>query len=188
MELVPISLSLEQDCAGISAARLGNEAMLREYLSKGGNPNASDLSGTAMLHYAVAHGQRKIVEFLLESGSNVNAKNSFGDTPLHYCFHLGLHVQKGCLKILLSNPEIKIDQANDRWHTQAHLAALLGSSGALAMLTTKNCDLSMKSNQGLDPQGIADSTNNFGLKQWIQQTSKTRKLQRVRNVLNVRHA
>ncbi len=188
MELVPISLSLEEDCAGISAARLGNEAMLREYLSKGGNPNASDLSGTAMLHYAVAHGQRKIVEFLLESGANVNATNSFGDTPLHYCFHLGLHVQKGCLKILLSNPEIKIDQANDRGHTPAHLAAILGSSDALAMLTTKNCDLSMKSNQGLDPQGIADSTNNFGLKQWIQQTSKTRKLQRVRNVLNVRHA
>ncbi len=56
MELVPISNTLEEKYAGINAARLGNEAMLRQYLSKGGDPNASDFSGTAMLHYAVSHG------------------------------------------------------------------------------------------------------------------------------------
>ncbi len=176
MELERISDALEEKCAGINAARLGNEAILRQYLSKGGDPNASDFSGTAMLHCAVAHGQGKIVELLLECGANVNATNSFGDTPLHYCFHLGLHVQKGCLEILVRSPGIRIDQTNNRGHTAAHLAALLGSSEALSMLTEKNCDLSIKCNQGLDSQGIADSTNNFGLKQWIQQTSKIRKL------------
>ncbi len=172
MEIVHISNALEEKRAGINAARLGNEAKLRQYLSKGGDPNASDFSGTAMLHYAVAHGQRKIVELLLECGANVNATNSFGDTPLHYCFHLGLHVQNGCLEILMRSPGIRVDQTNNRGHTAAHLAALLGSSEALSMLIEKHCDLSIKCNQGLDPQGIADSTNNVGLKQWIQRGIK----------------
>ncbi len=48
------------------------------------DPDAINLSGFTAVHWAVAHGQTKILEMLLDYGANPNARDGGGHTPMYY--------------------------------------------------------------------------------------------------------
>jgi hypothetical protein len=82
---------------------------------------------------------------------------------------------------LLYTPGIKVDLANDQGHAAVHLAALIGSNEAIALLISKGCDLELKCNNGLMPHEVAQCAKNPGLMQWILQVARARRLRRSAN-------
>ena len=63
------------------AARLGDEAVVKEFLASGVEINMKDRFGMTCLHYAAAYGQKEVAELLIANGANVNAKNPDGSGP-----------------------------------------------------------------------------------------------------------
>ena len=51
--------------------------------------NAQDELGNTPLIYAAEHGNRKMVEYLLDKGALTNVKNDEKNTPLHFAFKSG---------------------------------------------------------------------------------------------------
>lgn len=72
-------LTLEQV---LNAAGSGSLVTLKKYKSKKGDLNAQDTHGLTPLMQAVATGQKKVVDYLLQQKVNVELKNENGDTAL----------------------------------------------------------------------------------------------------------
>lgn len=64
----------------VRAVRQGNLEKLDKYLSKGGDPNAVDSNGNALIHVAVQYGQADSLQMLLIAGANPDLLNSAGNT------------------------------------------------------------------------------------------------------------
>lgn len=59
------------------------EAAVKRRLRDGDSVHVRDRNGATMLHWAAAHGQAAIAEFLLQQGALVNAQDNEGNTALH---------------------------------------------------------------------------------------------------------
>ena len=64
----------------ISEGRLD---IVRRFLQRGGNCNATDRKKRSLLHYAASYSHVEILRILLEHGANPNAIDCRGWTPLH---------------------------------------------------------------------------------------------------------
>ena len=56
--------------------------MIKFLLDNGANVNIPGLENTTALHEAIAKGNRKVVELLLNYGADINAMNIFKETPM----------------------------------------------------------------------------------------------------------
>lgn len=64
------------------AAGGGDEASVRELLTRGSDPNAKDARGHTALHFAAARGEEGVVKLLLEAGARPGvARQADGKTP-----------------------------------------------------------------------------------------------------------
>jgi len=60
-------------------------AAIRLILQAGANPNDRDRgNGTTVLMVAAGHGNKELVELLLQQGANAKAANAYGQNALHY--------------------------------------------------------------------------------------------------------
>ncbi len=69
----------------------GNEANLKEYISKGGEVNVRSVLGLTPLHAACATGQIGMASILLRAGAEVGRRNWFGASPLAMASMRGQH-------------------------------------------------------------------------------------------------
>ncbi|MCB2101107.1 MAG: ankyrin repeat domain-containing protein [Rhodobacterales bacterium] len=65
----------------IEAARKGEPAILRAFLARGADPNATDAKGGTVLHWAVAKGNARVVGLLLAAGADPARPDAQGTTP-----------------------------------------------------------------------------------------------------------
>ncbi|KAL8275581.1 hypothetical protein Esti_000532 [Eimeria stiedai] len=103
----------EADCSGttpvILAARLNSEALVKELLSHGGDPDAAEVpevGSNAALHFAARHKNEEMVACLLAFGASPNQQNAVGQTPMHIAARVGC---KGAVEQMLAagaNPAI----------------------------------------------------------------------------------
>ncbi len=73
----------------IAAATKGDIKAVKDFLDKGINVNAQDVSDYTALIIAAAHGDKDIVKMLLASGADVNAHDKYGLTSLHWAAEKG---------------------------------------------------------------------------------------------------
>mmetsp|Transcript_17380 Transcript_17380/g.20057 ORF Transcript_17380/g.20057 Transcript_17380/m.20057 type:complete len:421 (-) Transcript_17380:458-1720(-) len=66
-----------------------HDAIIKQLLRKGANPNIKDIYGAIPLHYASYQGKDGAVKLLLENGSNPNILNNDGKTPKEYASSRG---------------------------------------------------------------------------------------------------
>lgn len=65
------------------AIRKNDVRVIREYLTRGGNPNAADDRGCTLLHEAVHFGRAAVVKLLLDAGARPNARDRDQVRPLN---------------------------------------------------------------------------------------------------------
>jgi len=66
------------------AARTGNVERVAEILDAGVDPNVQDIDGhRTPLHFACAHGHKKVVELLVRRGADLSVQDGSEQTPLH---------------------------------------------------------------------------------------------------------
>jgi len=69
----------------MTALELGDLRKARRLIRLGAKIDHKDGDGMALLHYAVLHDSRDLVEFLLANGANVDVKEAWGGrTPLDF--------------------------------------------------------------------------------------------------------
>jgi len=71
------------DVAGLERAWAAGEA------PEGGNLDAANQRGETCLHYAAAHGQLAVAQWLVAQGADVDAKQSGGASALHIAVSMG---------------------------------------------------------------------------------------------------
>lgn len=56
---------------------------IKEYLSKGGDPNATDIEGRTLIYQAIALGEADSIQQIVAKGGNLQYRDHQGQTPLH---------------------------------------------------------------------------------------------------------
>ncbi|MEO1368160.1 MAG: ankyrin repeat domain-containing protein [Acidobacteriota bacterium] len=72
----------EDDSPLHGAAQLGHEAVCRDLLAAGADPNRVDSLGETALHKASAYGYTAIIQLLLDSGADPSIPEMFGELPV----------------------------------------------------------------------------------------------------------
>lgn len=80
--LLGIYAAPHQQPNALTAVLEGDNALLRQALRQGQNPNLTDDEGTPLLMNAVLYGDAQAVKMVLEAGANPNATNAAGATAL----------------------------------------------------------------------------------------------------------
>ncbi|CAB0030544.1 unnamed protein product [Trichogramma brassicae] len=107
--------------------------------------NAQDKFGNTPLHFAVHHGKREKVEFLLRRGANVNLVNAEGSTALHIACHRGY--DDATMELLfkinkqLDRP-VRVNVADNWGRTPLQLAVAKISPSNLDILVNNGADVS----------------------------------------------
>jgi ankyrin repeat protein/spore coat protein CotH len=81
-----------------TAAKIGDIASIKEFLSQGVKVDSRDESGATPLSMAALTGEVETVEYLIGKGADVNARNNENNTSLHGAAFLG---QVDVVKLLL---------------------------------------------------------------------------------------
>ncbi|MCX6376749.1 MAG: SUMF1/EgtB/PvdO family nonheme iron enzyme [Armatimonadetes bacterium] len=95
--------------------------------------NLRDADGATPLHFAVAGGQKAVVEYLLLKKADVNAKKKDGVTPLHVAASLA---KVEIAKLLLAKGANK-DAADSKGRTPLTLAGEKGDTDLISLLSGK---------------------------------------------------
>lgn len=97
----------------LTHAVINGHAHVTSYLLRlGANPNSTDSSGNALVHYAAAYGWYFCMKLLIEAGASLNLPNDWKITPLSLAFMKG---HMGLVDFLVEQPgiDINVDVNND---------------------------------------------------------------------------
>jgi len=123
---------------------------LRNYLSKGGNPNLKRASGWTLLHQAVNETEKDIVALLIAHGADVNAKENQGRTPLHL-------VKNQDLAQLLIAQGAELNAQDNQGNTPLHQALIRRIGDLAKLLIVQGADVNAKKNQGKTPLHLVEN-------------------------------
>eukprot|EP01038_Epipyxis_sp_PR26KG_P013927 gene13927-18677_t len=128
----------------LSAAKEGNEMLVKDFIVEGINVDAKHDNGETALHFAARNGNLTIVNSLIEAKANLEAKDQDGDTPLHRAAWGG---KASIVEALLesgADKEIK----NNRGSPPLHWAAWQGQVETLKILLDAGARLDVADNDG----------------------------------------
>ncbi len=112
--------------------------------------------GTTPLHYAAAHGQTGIVEFLVKKGAVVDARDFAGNTPLHKALENGQ--LKTAAVLIKLGADVNLRDFNN--NTALHLAMTSPHpEQAARLLLEHKADPNLKNNFGNTPLHLVVSLN-----------------------------
>ena len=129
-------------------------------LAYGGDINARDRGGVAILHPKATHGKTD-VEFLLSRGADPNATNSAGHTPLHWATMYG---NEDAVRLLL-DAGARPDLADQKGRTAVHWAVNDGEWQILKLLLAEGADPNARDGRGRAPLHMAARIGSAGMAQ-----------------------
>jgi uncharacterized protein len=138
------------------AARRGDGAMLREFVTSGYDLNSRTSQGYTALILAAYHGHLAVVEQLLKAGADPCAQDDRGNTALMGAIFKG---ELAVARRLIQAP-CKPDQHNNAGQTAAMYAALFGRAELLNELAHKGANLDATDNAGNTPRALASGRIN----------------------------
>lgn len=117
------------------------------------NPDIMDDMGMAPLHHALAHGNDKMVEILVQSGADVNSRTlPSGNTPIQFAVSYNRH---DAFSTLARNGA-KLDILTHNGHSLLHLAAASGNRLAASFLALKmKADVNARDHSGKKARDLA---------------------------------
>lgn len=133
------------------ASTYGHLEIVQLLLSKGSDPNATNMSLATALHLSAERGHNRVVRKLLKSGADTDRADSKGYTPLHLAAHSG-HV--GICRELLANGANPDARTLQGW-MPIHLAALKGHKVAVVKLKSHGGSVNAKGENGWTPLHVA---------------------------------
>lgn len=143
--------SFDHITAGIlKSAKSGDISALKNYLSEGGNVNATDPTGSTALNWAVYHNHKDCVHQLLaEPGVDVNAADAHGYGPLFWAIYRN---HTDCLQQLLATPALNVNATDSDGLTALHWASRCGFvESTRQLLAVQKVDVNKRSAAGLTP-------------------------------------
>jgi ankyrin repeat protein len=134
----------------------GDFNAVRDYLSKGGDPNVKrpiskskfylDRSrGETLLYLASEGGHEEVVNLLITNGADINAQDVLGYTPLHRAT-LRHHVN--VVEILLANSANVNVVSSSGYGTPLHIASYIGNRKLVELLLLNGADVNQKARLG----------------------------------------
>ncbi|XP_028324531.1 ankyrin repeat domain-containing protein 1 isoform X2 [Gouania willdenowi] len=159
-EQIPKILYVDMD-QFMNAARQGNLAVIKKYLSNGGNPNVHDELGRTALHRSSIEGHIEVVHMLLEKGADINLKDQLGSRAIHWA------CRGGNLKVLeaLKSYGADLNATDQEGDTALHDAVRLNRYKIAKLLIASGVDTKIKNNEGL--------TAGEQVKQWQSDVMET---------------
>ena len=148
-------------------------AELQAMIDAGAYVNATNDSGTTLLHILVPFGKADLISTLINAGADANAKDSAGNTPFHNV------VVRGDSRLVSKLSELGIDSddtvtkeipviismllksgadvnAKNKWgKTPLHEAAFAGIIEVIPMLVEAGANVNQKDNNGDTPLDLA---------------------------------
>ena len=124
----------------LAAVESGKADAIAELVGRGANPNLRAADDTPLLHVAAKRGWHEVVAALIQAGADINALDGEGNSPLHVAAticdmqkHFGLVME-----------DIRLIQANRL---------------IVELLLRRNCEVGIRSKQGVTPLHIAAGGN-----------------------------
>ena len=114
----------------------GDIDQVKSEISAGADVNSKDRrTGWTLLHIAIRHQRKEIIQFLLDKGADVNARDNTGKTPLHLAVEAG---QKDLVEQLIAKgAQVNVmDRTGDNAlslankNNQTEIAEILKKNGA----------------------------------------------------------
>ncbi|WP_265036680.1 ankyrin repeat domain-containing protein [Wolbachia endosymbiont (group A) of Anomoia purmunda] len=122
-----------------------NLDIVRHFIAKGANINATKENGETFLHIAAIDGKLEIVQYLVEEKNfNINAANIKGNTVLHHAAHGGC--EKTARYLVEKGANVKA--TNRHGITPLHIAAFCGYSYVVENLIEDGADKNAISSNG----------------------------------------
>jgi uncharacterized protein len=121
-------------------------------LTQGADPNVPSFRGWAPLTSAVDNNLASCVEALLEHGADVRYQDATGWTAMHMA---AMNGATDLLALLLGQPTVDINTANNDGRTLAHQAAQSGRTETLKLLVERGADFNRRNNAGNTPLDVA---------------------------------
>ena len=111
------------------------------------NVNLQDKNGHTPLYWAVRHGHRGIVQFLLEHGADTNIQGNEGESPIYLVAPWG---DQEMVQLLLKHGA-KVDLQDMHGHAALQRAITVGNQKMVQFLLNKGADANLKDNYGNTP-------------------------------------
>jgi hypothetical protein len=134
----------------VTAAKDGDEALVRELLQKGANVNAKGLDNLPALWWAAYKGYPEVLKLLIETGKvNVDFKDGYLKTPLFWACQNG---HDAVVKLLLETGKVDINMKDGTRRTPLSCAAAMGHEGIVELLLkTGKADLTSEDSMHRTP-------------------------------------
>jgi ankyrin repeat protein/beta-lactamase regulating signal transducer with metallopeptidase domain len=120
-------------------------------LAHGAEVDANDQSGCTPLHFAVANGNKKLVDVLVAKGADVRTKAADGTTLLHQAVE---SEQLEMVEWSLSRG-INVNSARSDGQTALHLAVEIGENSIVEALVARGADVKARDVRGNTPARLA---------------------------------
>jgi hypothetical protein len=134
----------------VTAAKDGDEALVRELLQKGANINAKGPDNLPALWWAAYKGYPEVLKLLIETGkANPDFKDGYLKTPLFWACQ---HGHDACVELLLQTGNVDINMKDRTHRTPLSFAAEMGNEGVVELLLkTGKADLTSKDSMHRTP-------------------------------------
>ncbi|KAH8595465.1 ankyrin repeat-containing domain protein [Bisporella sp. PMI_857] len=154
----------------VTAAKDGDEALVRQLLQKGADVNAKGPDDLPALWWAAYKGYPEVVKLLVETGKvNVDFKDGYLKTPLFWACQNG---HDAVVKMLLQTGKVDINMKDRLRRTPLSWAAGLGHEGIVELLLkTEKADLTSKDSMNRTPLMWAISREHEAVVKLIQSYS-----------------
>eukprot|EP00752_Nemacystus_decipiens_P001220 g1220.t1 len=128
---------------------------LAQWVKSGGDPNARDDEGWALLHHATMHGREECVQLLLRQGARHDMVSIGGHTVLHlasanrHCDVVKRLVEAGA----------RVNVRNAHGNTPLHSAAATGTVDVLEYLLSQSANPDLVNSVGETPDEVCGATS-----------------------------